>query len=98
MRAPVYLGDELTGAGLHLAGARVVTPAPGTEREAFDRARRESELVLLSTEVAAALPAPLVARARAADAPLVVVVPDVRGRAPLADPETSLRKQLGIAE
>jgi vacuolar-type H+-ATPase subunit F/Vma7 len=98
MRAPVYIGDEVTGAGLHLAGVRVVTPAPGTERAALERARREADLVLLSTEVAAALPPALVEHAGAADQPLLVVVPDIRGRVPLPDPEAGLRRQLGIAE
>jgi vacuolar-type H+-ATPase subunit F/Vma7 len=96
MSAPVYVGDEVSGAGFRLAGARVVVPEPDAEAQALYAARAEAPLVLVSAAVAARIPETTVAEAIAALAPLVLIVPDLRGEAPLPDVAARLRGQLGL--
>lgn len=42
MRIPIYLGDEVNGAGFRLAGAQVRVPEPGAAAEALDEARAQA--------------------------------------------------------
>lgn len=93
---PVFLGDELSAAGFRLAGAVTRTPAAGEEAALFEWARQQAPLVLVTAEVAARLPGELLARALAAVAPLVLVVPDARGQAQPPDLAQALRRQLGM--
>jgi vacuolar-type H+-ATPase subunit F/Vma7 len=92
----VFIGDELSAAGFRLAGARTLVAAPGTEAETFDAAHADAALILITAEVAACLPPALLARARAAGSPLLLVMADVRGRAAAPDLVRLVRGQLGI--
>ena len=94
---PVFIGDEIGSAGFRLAGARVVVPPPGQERQALEEARRDAALVVLSAEVALRLPADALADAAAALQPLVLIAPDTQGRCPRPDVADRLRHQLGLA-
>ncbi len=98
MSAPVYIGDEVSASGYRLAGLRVRVPAADRVMDAVNAACDEAPLVLISAALAQQLPAaqlqPLLARIT----PLVVVVPDVRGRGRLVDLATRLRQQLGVLE
>ena len=96
MSAPLYLGDVVSAAGYRLAGARVHTPRAGAETTALAWARSHSPLVLVSSAVAAAIADTELREALAAPAPLVVIVPDLQGVAPLPDLATRLRAQLGL--
>ncbi|MDP2007553.1 MAG: hypothetical protein Q8K45_17920 [Rubrivivax sp.] len=96
MPAPVYLGDEVSGAGWRLAGAEVHTPAPGAATEALASACARAPLVLVSADVALAIAVPALQKALLALAPLVLVVPDLQGQAPLPDLAGRLRTQLGL--
>jgi vacuolar-type H+-ATPase subunit F/Vma7 len=96
MSAPIYLGDELSAAGYRLAGARVRTPAAGEAAQALAWAREQAPLVLLSAAVAAQIGEAALRPALAALAPLVLIVPDPQGQAPLPDLAARLRGQLGI--
>jgi vacuolar-type H+-ATPase subunit F/Vma7 len=96
MGAPIYLGDEVSAAGYRLAGARVRTPAPGEEAEALAWARAQAPLVLLSAAVAAAIDDAALRRAMAALQPLLLIVPDLHGRAAVPDLAARLRLQLGF--
>ncbi len=96
MTAPVFIGDELSGAGWRLAGATVLTPPPGAEAAALAQARMQAPLVLVSAVTAAALGEPLLREAQAASQPLVLVVPDLQGLVPLPDLAARLRGQLGL--
>jgi hypothetical protein len=58
----------------------------------------ETELLILSADVARALPREGLRRAQSVGRPLVLVVPDVRGRFQPPNLATELRRQLGIAE
>jgi vacuolar-type H+-ATPase subunit F/Vma7 len=96
MSAPLYLGDEVSAAGYRLAGARVHTPLAGAEAAALEWARLHSPLVLVSAAVATGIDDAVLREALAAPAPLVLVVPDLQGDAPLPDLTARLRAQLGL--
>ena len=96
MAVPVYLGDEVSAAGYRLAGALVRTPAAGEETAALAWARAQAPLVLVSAPVAAGIAAGALRAALAALAPLVLIVPDLRGDVPLPDLAARLRAQLGL--
>lgn len=96
MPAPVYLGDEVSGAGWRLAGAVMHTPAAGEETAALAAACAQAPLVLVSARVARAVGATALQRALLALAPLVLVVPDLQGGVPPPDLAARLRTQLGL--
>jgi vacuolar-type H+-ATPase subunit F/Vma7 len=96
MRAPIFIGDEVTAAGYRLAGAQVSVPAEGGAAAAFDEARALSPLVLVSAAVAARIDAARLRAALFALQPLVLIVPDAQGEVPLPDLAARLRGQLGM--
>jgi len=96
MAAPIFLGDEVTGAGYRLAGAHVATPAPGGETAALAEARAATTLVLVGASLATRIDARALEQAVSALEPLVVVVPDATSVAALPDLALRLRGQLGI--
>ena len=96
MQAPIYVGDEVNGAGFRLAGARVLVPEPGQAAEALDEASKLAPLVLVSAGVAAEIPEARLAAAVAAISPLTLVVPDPVSGVPMPDLAKRLRGQLGM--
>lgn len=96
MRAPIYVGDEVTAAGYRLAGAQVRTPAAGEENAAFTDALSLAPLVLVSAAVAARVDAAQLRAALAALQPLVLIVPDARGEVVRPDLAARLRGQMGM--
>jgi vacuolar-type H+-ATPase subunit F/Vma7 len=93
-----FLGDEVSAAGFRLAGVEVHQPTAATAVGLFQRLRGEVELLLLTSEVADWLPEEGLRRALAAGRPLVLVIPDIRGRFQPPDISARLRRQLGMAE
>jgi vacuolar-type H+-ATPase subunit F/Vma7 len=92
-----YIGDEATAAGYRLAGAEVRVPSPAEAAETFRRAHeRDTDLILLSAEVAALLPREELAAAVLGERPLVAIVPDVHGRHAPPDVARDVRLALGI--
>jgi len=96
MQSPIYVGDEVNGAGYRLAGAQVRVPEPGQALAALDAARTQAPLVLVSAAVAAEIAPARLAAALAAVAPLTLVVPDPVGGTPMPDLAARLRAQLGM--
>ena len=98
MAGVLYLGDELSAAGYRLAGARVRSPQPGeaTQALASALAHADADVVLLSAALAASVAPPALSQAACALRPLLLVVPDLVGNAPLPDLATRLRGQLGL--
>lgn len=96
MKAPVYLGDEVSACGWRLAGCRVQTPSRGGETAALAAACSDAPLVLVSAAVAAAVEPATLHRAASALAPLLLVVPDLQGQVPVPDLAARLRAQLGL--
>ena len=98
MPAPAFIGDEVSAAGFRLAGAQVRVPAPGEELGELREALREAELILVTAETAARIPAAVLRPLLAAARPLVLLVPDVRGAVAVPDVVGPIRAQLGMAE
>jgi vacuolar-type H+-ATPase subunit F/Vma7 len=93
-----FLGDEVSAAGFRLAGVDVHVPGADGAEALFRRLLDESQLILITAEAAAGLPADLLARALRAASPMALVVPDLRGRVEPPDLSSLLRRQLGMAE
>lgn len=98
MTIPVYIGDAVSAAGYRLAGLRVHIPNTADIHTEIEQACDEAPLVLLGADIAAQLPVAELDRLLSRVAPAVVVVPDVRGKAPLPDLVNRLRRQLGVLE
>jgi vacuolar-type H+-ATPase subunit F/Vma7 len=96
MRAPIYLGDEVTAAGYRLAGVQVRVPAPDQAGAAFAEARALAPLVLVSAAIAAHIDAAQLRAALMALQPLVLIVPDAGGEVSRPDLAARLRGQLGM--
>lgn len=96
MQSPIYIGDEVNGAGFRLAGVRLRVPAPGRAADALDAARTEAPLVLVSAAVAAEIAESRLAAAVAAATPLILIVPDPVGGTPMPDLAGRLRAHLGM--
>jgi vacuolar-type H+-ATPase subunit F/Vma7 len=92
----VVIGDELSCAGFRLAGADVHLP-PATEVPAlFDQALVAARLVVLTGTAAAALAPATLRAALAREAPLLVVLPDLRDPDAAPDYARRIRAVLGI--
>ena len=96
MPRQVYIGDATTASGFRLAGLETVTPAPGEERDALEAALPGCALLLISSRVAAALPAERRAALEAGLAPLFAVLPDGDDPALPADRLAGVLGQLGV--
>jgi vacuolar-type H+-ATPase subunit F/Vma7 len=94
----VFLGSESSAAGYRLAGVDACVARAGAETAQFADARQHADLVMIEASVASQLPAAHWRAALAATTPLVVVVPDLAGDAPMPDLAARLRNQLGLAE
>lgn len=96
MGAPIFIGDEVSATAYRLGGARVVTPDTGGIGKVLERACRETDLVLITAEFAARLPARELVRVRTQLRPVVLVVSDLRERVPFPDLAGWVRSQLGL--
>lgn len=94
----VFIGDRVSAAGFRLGGSTVHRPAPGGAEEAFEQALASADMVILTAEIAACLPAEQLAAAQIGHAPLVLVLEDVRGLHQPPDIAATLRRQLGMGE
>ena len=98
MKGTVFMGDSVSAAGFRLGGCEVVTPEKGEEEEAFRAARGRASLLLITAEMADRLPEELLEKALATVFPLVLTVPDARGRQTPPDLEKLARARLGLEE
>jgi vacuolar-type H+-ATPase subunit F/Vma7 len=97
MPSPIaFVGDAIMASGYRLAGVTVHVPEAGAEVAAFERARGEAQVVLLALDTALKLPLARLEQAIAAQAPLVLIVPDPDGRPSPVDPAARVRRQLGL--
>ncbi|CRI66599.1 putative V-type ATP synthase subunit F [Thiocapsa sp. KS1] len=98
MAVCAFLGDEVSSLGFRLAGVQVYRPEPQDVRDLFLRLRNETPLLILTAEVASALPPELLRQAELDPRPLVLVIPDARNRVAAPDLVVEVRRQLGMAE
>lgn len=94
----VFIGDEVSAAGFRLAGLDCPPTVEADIAVLFRQARERAGLIIITAELAARLPAGLLAGALREQRPPTVVVGDIRGRAPPPDPAAALKRQLGLAE
>lgn len=92
------IADEISALGWRLAGAQVHLPESTRVADSLRAALRSADLVLITAQLAAQLPASQLDQALHALAPLVLVIPDVRERAEPADLERLVRRALGVGE
>ena len=95
-RPPAYLGDATTAAGFRLAGLEAHAPEADHLLSTFRQLLTTTDLLLLGVEAARDLPTAEVNAAVASGRPLVVVVPDIHGVAPMRDLKQRLRRELGV--
>jgi len=98
MDACALIGDELTAAGFRLAGFDVYVPAPEEATTCFEKLLEKMELLIITAEIAQTIPDELLHQAAIHSQPLILVIPDVRGRTQPTDLAADLRQQLGMAE
>lgn len=96
MSMPVFIGDELTGAGFGLAGLRVLEAIPEDLEADFRQALEDAPLVILTARAAAGLPQSLVRDAVRRAQPPVAIVPEAVGGPPLPDVAREVRAALGV--
>lgn len=98
MQDILFIGDEVTAAGFRMAGVetRVAGDGEGVRIVTEELPRRR--MILLTTELGQALPAPMVERLLQSVEPVVVFLPDLRGRESALDLEARVRRELGIEE
>ena len=93
-----FIGDEVSAAGFRLAGFAAHYPAPTQATALFQRLRAEAALILITQEARGWVGEVPVREAVLAGRPLVLVIPDVRGRISPPDIGEAIRCQLGMAE
>ncbi len=91
------VADELTAVGWRLAGARVLLSDERNVADVFRAALHAADLVLITAELAAAVPAAQLQDALHACPPLVLVIADLRRTREPADIEEQTRRVLGVA-
>jgi vacuolar-type H+-ATPase subunit F/Vma7 len=96
MEEVVFIGDELTATGFHLAGATVLVVPPEDTAETLRNARQEASLVLLSAGHARRVGAAELDAALTSAHPLTVLVDDILGREPPPDMDRLMRRALGV--
>jgi vacuolar-type H+-ATPase subunit F/Vma7 len=96
MGAIVFVGDELTAAGMRLAGVEPVLQGSRSAAEALAEARKGAALVLITAEFARTVPAAELAAALIAEVPVLGIIPDVNGRVTPPDLTKELMAALGI--
>ena len=98
MNVPIFIGDEISAAGFHLAGVRIRTPLPEELPNVLSWACANTSLLIITAEYATMLSKADKQRLMSQEMPPVVVIPDVRAKTPIQDLATELRAQLGVLE
>jgi len=90
------LADELTAVGWRLAGAKVFLPAHENVAACLQTALQQAQVVLVTAELAAAVPLEQLEAALIGFPPLTLVIPDLRHIREPADLEAQARRALGV--
>jgi len=98
IKAPVFIGDEVSAAGFRLAGVRIRTPLPEDLPTILAWSNKNTCLILITQEYLEYLGKPDQLQLVSQLDPPVVVVPDIRLLTPVSDLATQLRSHLGVLE
>ena len=98
MARVLYLGDEVTAAGLRLAGVetRVLDPGQAATAAVRESLEEEHDCVLVSAALAASLAPSQLHDALRQERPLLAIVPDVRSAERPPDLTAEVRDALGL--
>lgn len=96
MERAIFIGDELTATGFRLTGIEAVVAGPEDALAAFEAAREQAELVVMTAGLADTLPPAEIDAALLGERPLLAIVPDVRFLAEPPDLGRRLMSTLGI--
>lgn len=97
MSAVVFVGDAVSASGWRLAGVQTLVVESGQEVACLQQARHSSaQLLLLDAETANRIPPKLLQTLQTSLSPMVLVVPDMRGRVSMPDLRRYVQSQLGI--
>jgi vacuolar-type H+-ATPase subunit F/Vma7 len=96
MSVPVFIGDELTGAGFRLAGLRIFEAQPGEVESLFRQALEQAPLVIITAKASTGVPRDLLEDAVSRAQPPVTIVPEAVAGPPLPDIEREVRAALGV--
>lgn len=98
----LFIGDEISACGFRLAGIDILVPEFGEEAHVFDnvgnRNFENNDLIIVTAEIAAAVPQHMMERFMLMDKPLLLVLSDMRDQTLAADLSVILRHQLGMAD
>jgi vacuolar-type H+-ATPase subunit F/Vma7 len=102
----VLIGDEVTAAGFRLAGVDCRVPEGAGDgpvgakavQRLLDDVGAQAGLILITAELAGALPDAVLADLLAQQRPPMLVIGDIRGRHRPADLTIALKRQLGLSE
>ena len=92
----VVIADELTAVGWRLAGARVAIAGPAEVEERFQQALERADLVMITAQLAAHVPAPQLQAALLAFPPLTLVIADLQRAQEPPDLQAQARRALGV--
>jgi vacuolar-type H+-ATPase subunit F/Vma7 len=91
------IADEVTALGWRLIGARVLLPGARSAQDCWHEAMRDSDLLLITVEYAAAIAPAELEAALLMEKPLVLVIADLRGQHQPPDMESEVRRALGVS-
>lgn len=98
IKAPVFIGDEVSAAGFRLAGVRIRTPVREELPTIIKWANKNTSLILITQEYLNQLDNTQQQQLVSQLDPPVAVVPDIQLKTPLIDLATRLRSRLGVLE
>jgi len=92
----LFIGDEISAAGFRLVGLDVLVPESGEEKYVFDKINKNTDFIIITAQIAAAVPQHTMDHLMQIDRPLLLVITDMRNHMSSPDLALSLRSQLGM--
>lgn len=93
-----YIGDEVSAAGYRLCGVNTHIADRHSALSLIEQACKRASLVLIGSSTAQYLRSIELDALMASATPLVLIVPDIRGRHAVPDIAASIHRQLGMLE
>jgi vacuolar-type H+-ATPase subunit F/Vma7 len=90
------IADEITAVGWRLVGAQVQTSDAGTVSDCLRVALSDADLVLITAELASAMPDSQLQEALLSERPLVLVMADLKHEREPPDIQDEVRRALGV--
>jgi vacuolar-type H+-ATPase subunit F/Vma7 len=98
MPSILFIGDEISASGFRLAGVDIFVPEFGGESQLFDKLQENTDVIIITAQIAAAIPQQRMEQLMQMDKPLLMVLTDMRDELLAPDISVTLRHQLGMTE